>query len=209
MAFIPSPPGTIRATFQGTLRSEACINIVHFNRPDADLDSDMLQTLANELVTRTSSLSSTGIRAFFGPQYTLEKVRTLSIAAEGGIEATSTVAGWTGSADTASMESSLALCVTMRTGLAGRSNRGRTYFGGLSQNLLTSDPNRISAVNATDIATRWINLLTAAATVIEAVPVIASFFHNKEARAIAAIPEVLAATANARLDNQRRRMPRL
>jgi len=104
------------------------------------------------------------------------------------------------------LTNSVAQVASWRTGLAGRSFRGRTYFPGLTDAMLVSGtPNFTSTARAT-------NLLNAAAALQTALSggsyelVVASFRHGGAPRTTAVVTPPTSIIVNTKVDNQRKRL---
>jgi hypothetical protein len=97
-----------------------------------------------------------------------------------------------------------ALVVTHRTGLRGRSYRGRTYVGGL-HHYATNSVTSQDASNVTGIVSAFSWLLTAANTA-NAVWSVLSKFSNLAARAQGVMTPITGLSADTFYDSQRRRL---
>lgn len=104
------------------------------------------------------------------------------------------------------LPANVAFCVSFRSGLTGRSARGRTYFGGLVQGQLATDENYLGVVAAS-------SFVDAAEQVAAAAPagwahVVVSRFANGTARPTAVTFPVNSYIAtDRRVDSQRGRLP--
>lgn len=99
---------------------------------------------------------------------------------------------------------SSALVMSYRTGVAGRSYRGRSYLGGLSKSVIDS-PNTIYATNLTTLLLNQLALETRING--EGFTwVVASFKNAGVPRTSAVLTPITEITANTKLDVQRRRM---
>jgi hypothetical protein len=114
--------------------------------------------------------------------------------------------GWSGSGQY--MPANVAFCLTLQTGLSGRSQRGRIYVGGIRGNMCQAYP------NGSDAVVSWANSLVASVnalitqlTAAGFTLVVTSFYNNGAWRTTASNTPVLnAAYADVHLDSQRRRL---
>lgn len=104
------------------------------------------------------------------------------------------------------LSNNVSYCVSFRTGLTGRSNRGRNYIPGISQaNLIT--PNRIDATYRAAVVSAYQDLLPGGSVTIGDW-VVASRFHNKLPRTTGVTTPITSViTVDDILDSQRRRLP--
>lgn len=96
------------------------------------------------------------------------------------------------------------LAVKMSTGLAGRSNRGRSYFVGLDTAFV--DGSTVAIGFQEDLIAAW-NSLRASLTAADCTLVVVSRVHDGAPRVTAAVNGVLAFSADRTTDSQRRRLP--
>lgn len=95
------------------------------------------------------------------------------------------------------LPASVALVVTLRTGLRGRSNRGRVYTGPWNEG--TNQPTGVpQAATAASVATQWTNFLTA--LVGSGVSLVVASYLNSTAT------DVTTCNVDTRWDTQRRRL---
>lgn len=204
MAFIPGPANTMRATIRATLANEPMVNVLHCT--DDDLVGPTVAK-ANAIFTAWNT-SFVGVAAPYNlnDSYVLQGVDLLHITAPNGVMASSTLGPVAGLAAGAALPNSVAVVVTWRTGMSGAANRGRSYLGGIDIDHTTGD-NFLGAAFVTSIGTGAANLIADMGAA--GVPlVIVSYFLNGAPRATGVKRAVTFATVNARLDSQRRRMPR-
>lgn len=103
----------------------------------------------------------------------------------------------------ASTPGNAALVVTFRTGLAGRSFRGRNYIGGLP--LVMDDPNHFTDAFAAALQAAYATLPTVLDT-LTLTHVVASRWINGVLRTTGAATPVTGYTVNDQVDSQRRRL---
>lgn len=116
-----------------------------------------------------------------------------------GLPVAGTFAGTTG------LPNGNTVTTAFRTGLRGRSYRGRNYFVGLSTGSLAS-PNAVTADFAQDISDAY-DALSGAITVNTAVHVVVSRFTDGFPRANGVTTPVTNYTTDVTIDSQRRRLP--
>jgi hypothetical protein len=201
-------PGIAEVVCGQTLRGENVLNIVHYEIDTGVWDPTTLLALVNQIKTNWKSTAS-GLVGSQSNQLAVARFTARSLAMEADAEVISTVTNGAGASTTGAMESSIAGVVTLGTGISGRSYRGRVYIGGLNTDLTVSgDPNHLTATEAGQLATR------AAYTFSNGIGtgvqhVVLSRVFDKIVRDEGIGTTVSSYTANTRLDNQRRRMPRV
>lgn len=207
MVFVPFPEGTFQLTWSGLLRGQVWQNTNYFYDPGVVKTASALTDICNTAMASWGDVAE-GMHGLVGGQCSLQKVLARNLDVEAGTEASSTVAAINGDAVAAAIENSLALVVTLRTGIAGRSFRGRNYIAGLASSQVdSSDPNRLTGAAAAQVAARWSDVLLEIGTFAEADVVVASRIADGLPRTLGVVTPVVSYSANTRLDNQRRRMP--
>lgn len=206
MAFQPAT-GIAQVTVEQTLRGELGLNILHFE-DSGGWDPTSLAALAD--LIKTDWLSASGISSRQSNQVQITRVIARDLTVEAGAEVISTVADGPGRKAAAALENSIAACVTLGTGLAGRSYRGRIYVMGISNDAVVSaaDPNHLATGDAAALATAAQYTCTNGLEVTQT-HVVLSRQNDLVMRPDGIGTEVRSYTVNARLDNQRRRMPRV
>lgn len=130
------PTGDIyRASLEGTFDGEpVMINLGFVSASGAASFLDDANQLAGELVTALGFTGSPG--TFMGPlavNYTMNQIRVQDLAPGVAAGLLYPVGMPGGNAIDDALPPSLALCVTWRTGLKGRENRGRSYLTGFAE----------------------------------------------------------------------------
>lgn len=113
----------------------------------------------------------------------------------------------TGLVSNAALPGNVALCLSLRTGLSGRSRRGRIYLGGIPENYVTA--NEITAELASSINTKATEFLGDIATGLEGQGevVVISRYANKQLRTEPLVTVVTDMLLKDRVvDSQRRRL---
>lgn len=115
-------------------------------------------------------------------------------------------AGSVGGLATPSVSNSVSLSVSFRTGLTGRSNRGRNYWLGIPATSVVD--NVVSPVYQESIIAAYDGVIGPGAIASDWEWVIASRYFQGQPRLIGQSREVVAATiVDSIIDNQRRRLP--
>jgi hypothetical protein len=197
---LPTIPLTARVALRGhTSEGHKFVNVLHFRRNDV--------------------LTDTGARAVIGPAL----VTLIQTAVTGGNSWTASVpasAGWddwtytpldsagatvvtalgiAGGSAVVQLPAEVALVVTLRTAIRGRSYRGRVYTGPWTSDQNTTNGRPLQA-SVNNMAARWERLRTSLVGSGVAL-VVASYLHSTAA-------DVIGCTADNRWDSQRRRMGR-
>ncbi len=201
-------PGIAQVVCQQSLRGELILNILHYEHSSGVWTPAALTTLADQIKTNWKT-AALGMVASQGQELLVQRFTARDLSTQAGSEVISSVANGAGLDATGCLENSLAVVMTLGTGIAGRSYRGRVYFGGINQNATQgTDPNHLNAANQAGIQQR--GAYTVSNGLDAAVQhVVLSRQLNLVMRPEGIGTEVLSYTVNARLDNQRRRMPRV
>jgi len=198
MAFQPVPDGR-EITVVGLQNGVPIINIFH-------TESATSATLENlEIIADTVILwMQDFVLPETHPSYVLQMVKVRDISSETGlsVEIAPTTsspgeAGGTAAAANASIVASL------RTGVQGRSFRGRIYFGGLAQQTLTN-AQTMGVTSAAAYATMVTELIDALTAIGETLSVL-SRVANGVARVTGLLTEIIQVIVNTKVDSQRRR----
>jgi len=185
------------------LAGEVCVNVYYLNKATTILSTD-LTTIINTIKTWWTGTAKGG----FHSSLALAAIRTRDMTSQAGLvedyiyptPEAGTVAG-------VAAPSNVAVCVSHRTGLAGRSYRGRTYLMGIAENVYTD--NHLDTTYPAAFGTLVQDMMDDLYTAGSYVHVVASFYHNHAPRATAQITPVTYLQVNSRLDTQRRRLPKL
>jgi hypothetical protein len=129
MAFIPAPGVAqveIRASYFGIFVE----NVFNFTTGEDPATESVLVDLAAQVASSWTA----NLMPELNISYTLREIFAFDLSVQSGAQATdTTVLGQAGGVNQAGMPGNVAFCVSKRTGLRGRSFRGRTYFVGLSE----------------------------------------------------------------------------
>lgn len=144
------------------------------------------------------------IQTFISADVTFVRSTARDVSTEdGAIVINTTIAGENGASAFAALPGNVAAVISWRTGLSGRTRRGRSYMAGLPVNTRTGD----QIQEATQIALRdaGIELITACSDGDYPL-VIASYQLNNAPRTAALLTPVTTPSVDTRLDTQRRRL---
>jgi hypothetical protein len=144
-----------------TLNFELAINTIGLRLPAGVTIS---QALANSVGAQIKTAFTTNLAGLMNANTRLEKVALRDYRTAGMIEFRDGAAGVAGSeAAGQALPKQLAMCITLRTSGAGRSNRGRIYLGGFSET--QNDANGAIVAGA---STAGVAFVTAVKAAIEA-----------------------------------------
>lgn len=199
MPFIPCP-STIEVELVYTMELETCENVYHVTYSSAPTQSS-LNTLAGVFTTWESS-SSSPLRS---QQCALHVVRLRDLATQSGQELIKSVSPAISGANTADpLPNNCTIAVAMRTGLAGRSNRGRTYWIGMTDSMVSA--NNIVSSLQTAILASLAALESALST--NGTPLVVLSRHTGGAPRTAGVTTpVIGFSMDTTMDSQRRRLP--
>jgi len=129
---------TVKFLINGLSDGQAVNNVLHYKYTGTAPTAAQLTSL----LTVWQSNFQTEWLAVHGANYSLQSLQATDIATATGATASIPVIG-PGNTGTftagAALPNNSALAVTLRTGLSGRRNRGRTFLGGLNVNQIVTD----------------------------------------------------------------------
>lgn len=170
MPFVPSPNLAV-AEFHFTLNGVQTMDRIHI-----DALGPVTQAGAQVVADQLAGWWTGNCRTISGGGITLREVVVKSLEVQNGPQATSVIGlPAAGTAVGAMLPGNAAACVSLRTGLTGRSARGRWYWQGLTEAQVVD--NLLDAGLALSIIAAFNNLLT----IVNALPsrlVIASYISN-------------------------------
>lgn len=144
------------------------------------------------------------IKAAYHPSYVLNDITVTDVSIVGGMQKIyPLVADNIGTSGGSAAAANAAVVISLRSGLVGRSYRGRFYVGGLSNNNLDNAQN-IGTSAAAFYASTFEDFMTALNGVGQ-VLVVVSRFAAGVARIVALTTEVLSLIVDTKIDSQRRR----
>jgi len=154
MAF-QSVPNTIEVDVRGLLFGQKVENTLYLRTTAAPTAGDVADAAA-----AVNGWFVAHPLLHLSTDYIFQSTHAKDLTVEAGAEADDTAnAGTTGSEPSASAPGNVSLAVSFRTGLAGRSFRGRNYIPGIPDDFITG--NSVGSGTAAAYATDWAALLTA------------------------------------------------
>lgn len=168
MPFVPVP-ATVKLQWFYTYNGQPCMNRIHVSVPETLPSAGTCQVLANA----GASWWLGNAQSLVPPSCALRLVEATSIAEQNGNSATfSSGLPAAGTHLINALPGNVTLAVSLRTGLTGRSARGRWYWVGLSEDQV--DDNNVNAGVASAITGAMDNLLSTI-TGLSSTPVIVSY----------------------------------
>lgn len=200
MAFIPVPL-TTEVVFNHILDGEPVVNVLNFFA-NAETNAAAAQSLANV----AAGSWTTNIMPLLTAQMEFVSCDVRYLGVADGAQATGNPIGIvTGGVGGDAYPANVALCMTHRTNLAGRSRRGRTYFGGIPES--AGQLNSASASFQLNLAGAFANVL-ADIDALGYVLVVVSRFANGAPRAQGLSTAVTTSLfRDGRFDSMRGRLP--
>lgn len=199
MAFIPIPRG-VRVCMRYRKDGQMVCNVYHVRVANANPSLADLQAVGNVFAAWWNNTLQANMPNFV----TLEAIEVRDASAQGQ-EGLDIPIGEAGSISSTALPNNVTFVIKLLTGLAGRSFRGRSYWPGVSSQMLATQ-NTITTTFAAvvqDVFEELIGLLAAEAFELA----IASLFNNGQPRAAGVLTPVIGASVNLTLDSQRRRLP--
>lgn len=173
---LPLSPATIKCSLFQTLNGQPIMNRIHVS---------VAATLPTELgcagvASAVKDWWVGNVKALVANTLELRAVQAISLAETNGPSfIISSGLPSIGTGTGAALPGNNAFCVSLRSGLTGRSARGRWYWGGLTEAQV--DENNVNSGIVTSIVGAMDNLL-GAIRAIDAEPIILSYFANKALR---------------------------
>jgi len=201
MAFVPVPDGA-KVAVEMSSSGEAVVNTFWFTQAGT-WGVDELEALAEQVWTLYAAfvilrygsgvslikVTATDMRTQFAPQYATDHTPVPGEASSG-----------------VALPNNVAICISKRTGLTGRSTRGRNYFLVQSTENLSGGQS-VSATFAAAVDT-LLEAISTAVNAIDWVEVVASFVQNKTPLATALTYVITSrAVVDLTVDSMRRRLP--
>lgn len=200
MPFVPFA-NTAEFELRFTKGGEQVENTLYFQR-SAAWTSVTLRAVADAVRTYVTS----DMMAVLPEDVTFREVYARDLSTEESFDATSPAVGTVVGSAGEAMPNNVTICVTFRSGVTGRSNRGRNYVVGIPHDALL-DPNTITGTYASAVISVW-NGFIALADDNTSTWVIASRFHNGAPRTVGSTQAVLSVNLyDLKLDSARRRLP--
>lgn len=200
---LPAAEGVTKAVLNFTWDQQLCANVMHFVEVGGVQAPD-----PQELAERLALWWEASVKVAVAQSVSLVSVSAtdLSSDAEPGVIVTTGLPE-SGSVGQVSLPNNVSCVMSLRTGLRGRSFRGRIYHVGLAEGMVVD--NRVSTVPLADLVGAYGLLTNLAGGGGEPVHQIAvlSYFANNALRSSPVATPVTSVTSDGIIDSQRRRLP--
>jgi len=197
MPFIPTADA-LEVVVKMTQQGVPVVNVYH-------VDVGAAPTIS--IINTVLGIFDTWITGSFAPlvssTITFDEIVATDISVANGLQGSIVPATATGGAGGTPAAANAALVVSQRSNLSGRSFRGRTYIGGLTQTVQVTS-HEVTTTYAAAVISGWQDLITA----LQAAGYILSIlskFSNLVARAAGVMTEIVGLIVNTTIDLQRRR----
>jgi len=197
MAFQPVPNG-VKLEINAIQNGVPVVNVHHIKTPATVSTADLDDILAVYDAWWAAN------KGAFHTSYVLQNFTATDISVANGVQTVFAYSG--GSAGTASgtpAGANVAMCASLRTGFTGRSFRGRWYFGGLPQAVL-SDAQNFTTGSASGVASIIADLIDALTAANQTLSVL-SRYASGVLRVTGLLTEIISVIVNTKVDSQRRR----
>lgn len=202
MPFVPAP-GILEVFAQHTVNSVENLGwVLHYDAVDASWTPALMTEFAELFV----SWWNTDMKPLVHTSTVFQRLRMRDISVANGIIADyATGLPLQGTATGQPASNNVSLSVKKNSGLAGKSNRGRIYQLGLTENQIVG--NYVDSTYATALLAAWDDARMFSGVSVDYQMVIVSKYANNAPRAIASISTVASVTlADTQVDTRRDRM---
>lgn len=199
MPFVPAPALTTRCALNFTQNGEACANVIYVARGALSV-----QECADDLF----DIFATQYAPTLNNNCSFDTVVARDVETSTGLMAISSGASVAGTAMAQALSNDKAECISLHTGLGGRSGRGRFYTMGMTIGDITdTDPNHITTARQ---AARLSTFQDIHSDISGAgmTWVVASYVTDHAPRDEAVVNAVSSISVDRRIDTQRRRLPK-
>jgi hypothetical protein len=202
MPFVPVA-NTAHAVVHQRLDNQEVLNNLYFQHVGGPPSSVDLGNLAQGLL----DYWTTNMLPFQSAQLTLERVSARDLTAANGLVIEAAAGpGTVGGSSNDFLPNNVAFCISFRTGFAGRSFRGRNYFGGLTEQEVTD--NTVNALTVANLVEAYNNMVLVGAVATGWDWVIVSRQSGGVDRPAGVVtPVVTAVATDDRVDSMRTRLP--
>lgn len=199
MPFVPVL-GVIEATLVFLSNGERCVNTLYFHKDSGSIEATDLTDLTTVLL----GFDSTGLDNIRSQDVSLVQIDTRDLSAQDSFINSFPVTGHPGVTVSPAMPNNVTFAVAFRSGLAGRSYRGRNYLVGVAESQVVG--NVAASGYIADVVGVYQTLpgLVAAAGFTH---VVVSKFSDGAPRLSGVWTEVVQYTCNNVVDSQKRRLP--
>ena len=156
MPFQPCPT-VIQARIVASLDNQDCENVLHFKQPTGDITFSTLLSLGGDILSWLSSQ----IAPLVTSDVAFRKIVLRDLSLVDGASAEMTGLGVSGSADLPTLPNNVAYVMSLRTGISGRSFRGRAYMFGIPESVVVN--NDVDIVYTDAAVAAWSALITTGA----------------------------------------------
>ena len=201
MAFVPAV-NVVRVAVEMNQAGHVTVNVYHFLSPHPVTVADLTAIGSNIATWVTGHLIGQ-----MAPNVTVTNINLRDLTTAGGaILDVPMTSGNVGTASGSPLSNAMALVASWRTGLAGRSFRGRTYVPGVTSVQLAAGSDNLVSTGTTTALVGVMNALVSQLATAGYELVITSFRNAGAPRttAVSTVPNAI--IVNQKLDNQRRRM---
>lgn len=202
MAFIPIPNTVELVPRFKLLNGNIAVNVLHFEKTDGSqpTSGDLSNLVAAYLAWEGSTLSQRSAQVQLVSIYARDMTAQNSVVLDYAVNPVRA-----GALASNAMPSQVSIAMSLRTGLAGRSFRGRVYHIGLTEAQVAGD--FLNAGVAAALLTKYAGLLATGFTSIGFELVVVSRFANGVPRAFGVTSAVKSIIlVDERVDTQRRRL---
>jgi len=169
---LPVAPTIIKCSLFQTLNGQPIMNRFHVKVGATNPSA----AECNAVAVAVANWWAGNVQDLVGDQLSLREVHAQSLAEVNGPQATfSTGLPAAGALTSPTLPGNVAFCVSLRSGLTGRSARGRWYWGGLTESQVSQ--NQVDGGTATSIVAAIDNLISTIEG-IAALPVIVSYYSG-------------------------------
>jgi len=202
MPFIPVPTA-VQCVVHQRLDSQVVLNDLYFSHPGGVFTGVEMAALATALFNYWAA----NMLPLQSAQLTLERVAVRDLNIDTGLIVESIGAITPGGQSNDFLPNNVAFTTSFRTGLAGRSFRGRNYFAGLTEQLVTA--NLIDAATAAAIVDAYAGMVGLGTVSAGWLWGVVSRFTGGAPRAQGVITPITTVLAVDNIvDSQRRRLPK-
>jgi len=201
MPFIPTPNG-IKVCLKFSKAGQQVCNVFHVLGPN-----DVTETILAEIASIFLNNWVTDLKPAVSSDTTLQSIEVTDISTFGGIGIEYTTGlPQSGTGSGASLPNNVTVATKLLTGHTGRNFRGRSYFNGMTTDLITSDKQHIVSGLVTALNTFFSDVISDLTAVDMALAVL-SLVTGGVPRTAGVLTAVTNVLTNLTLDSQRRRLP--
>lgn len=200
MPFIPTPGG-VKVVMRYSLAGQLMTNIFHVR-----IEDPPAVPLFEDIAAVFKAAHSANLEAQMAETCILQAIEVVDISTEAGIgiEYTTDLPA-PGTNDPVGLPNNVAVAVKLVSGLVGRSQRGRFYYGGVTNSNLDAQnsPSATLRIALNGFVTSLIENLND----LHATLVVLSLVSDGASRTEGQMTEIIGSSVNDTLDSQRRRLP--